>query len=287
MANIFSNRQAGSPMQINANRYNSARISLLLVVICTALNVGMLAAGGYSYFLFSAAIPYLLTDYAMFFCGMYPADMYEGAYESMTFLPPAVFAAALVLCVFILGLYLLFWYMSKKLRTGWLIAALVFFCLDTILLIIFYGLASEMLLDILFHIYVIVSLFMGISAAEKLKKEAAAQGVGVQDVIDGEAFIPDPTRPDSTPLRFADTDVKARTFLEAEVFGHQLVYRRVKRTNELVIDGRVYAEYTALLERAHMLSANMDGHAIAVGYNGINSYIMVDGQPIAEKLRWV
>ena len=60
----------------------------------------------------------------------------------------------------------------------------------------------------------------------------------------------------------------------------------MKRTNELVIDGDVYGEYTALFEKVHMLTAIIDGHTLAVGYDGAaSSYLSVDGNVAATKIR--
>ena len=85
----------------------------------------------------------------------------------------------------------------------------------------------------------------------------------------------------------ADEEVKARTLLEAEAAGHKIVYRRVKRVNELVIDGKVYDEYVALLEFAHTLKACVDGHTIEAGIaNSGQSFIVDDGQIITQKLRF-
>ena len=91
----------------------------------------------------------------------------------------------------------------------------------------------------------------------------------------------------STPLRRAAEDVKHRVLLEATYGGRQIVYRRVKRVNELVISGYVYDQYEALAETAHCLSAQLDGHLIEVGYDGLSSsYCRVDGQQIQKKVRW-
>ena len=62
--------------------------------------------------------------------------------------------------------------------------------------------------------------------------------------------------------------------------------RRVKRINELVIDGYVYADVEMLMETAHALTAQMDGHVFQAGFDGVaHSYIRVDGVQVARKLR--
>ena len=91
---------------------------------------------------------------------------------------------------------------------------------------------------------------------------------------------------DTQPLRMADMDVKHRVFLEAQANGYTITYRRVKKTNELVISGRVYDEYTAVAELPHVLVATINGHRYEAGYTFNNiTYIDVDGQRIAKKLR--
>ena len=84
----------------------------------------------------------------------------------------------------------------------------------------------------------------------------------------------------------ADTTVKSRILLEADAAGHHICYRRVKRINELVIDGYVYADVEMLIETAHVLAAQLDGHVFQAGFDGVaHSYIRVDGAQVARKLR--
>lgn len=92
----------------------------------------------------------------------------------------------------------------------------------------------------------------------------------------------------ATVLRYADTAVKSRTLLEANVQGYQVCYRRVKSTNELVINGRIYDERKGIIEFAHKLCATVDGHKIEVGYDKQSfSYIRFDGKTIQQKKRWI
>ena len=86
----------------------------------------------------------------------------------------------------------------------------------------------------------------------------------------------------------ADPDVKSRTLLEAEKSGYHIVYRRVKKTNELVVNGRVYDEYEALVEQPHTLIANVDGHKIEVTYDNLSRmYILFDSEVLVKKMRIV
>lgn len=75
---------------------------------------------------------------------------------------------------------------------------------------------------------------------------------------------------------------------DRQAFGHSIVYRRIKGVNELVIDGNVYDEIEALIEYAHTLKAQVDGHLFEAEFDGkAHSYIKVDGQTVAKKLRLV
>jgi hypothetical protein len=69
----------------------------------------------------------------------------------------------------------------------------------------------------------------------------------------------------------------------------QANYKTSKMVNELVINGYVYAEMEMEVEVNHMLSAVVNGHLIQAGtkHVGIYSYINVDGNQIARKIRWV
>ena len=89
----------------------------------------------------------------------------------------------------------------------------------------------------------------------------------------------------SNYLRIAE-DVKAKIFLEEYIMGKHVVYRRVKTVNELVINGKVYDEYEALVERPHNLQAKINGHLIEVGIAATSQmYISVDKEIIKKKLR--
>ena len=74
---------------------------------------------------------------------------------------------------------------------GWLIAALVCFVIDTVILVIIGfdpGRVFGSVVNIVFHIWVIVSLILGIVAHFKLKKaaeKAAADKAAAPETVDG------------------------------------------------------------------------------------------------------
>ena len=161
-----------------AGKYASSRHNILLVLIFTTINLVLLVANSDTYFLFSAYIPYMIVSMGMFLCGKYPEEFYEVVGET-EFLDQSFLVVTLVIAVVICVLYLLCWLFSDKGRVGWLIAALVLFSLDTLLMLLG-GIGLDSVVDILFHGWVIVSLSMGISAYFKLKKLPEEEPVPVE-----------------------------------------------------------------------------------------------------------
>ena len=106
----------------------------------------------------------------MYLCGKYPAEYYEGNISDYSFFGNGLFAVLVGIAFLSLALYLLCWFMAKKRKVGWLIVALVFFAIDTIVFFWWYGFATDMILDLLFHIWVAYYLVMGITGHFKLKK---------------------------------------------------------------------------------------------------------------------
>ena len=171
-------------------RYNKSRHNLLLVLIFTAINIVLLVTNANSYFLFSAYVPYMLVDLGMDLCGMYPAEYYGAEYSEYVFLNPSFFAICLGIALVILAMYLLSWIFSKKARVGWLIFSVVFFAIDFIILLLIVEIDSSIMMDVVFHIWVIVSLMMGIISHFKLKKLPVEEIVvdETADVVEGEAY---------------------------------------------------------------------------------------------------
>ena len=171
MGKFFRNQQDAaqlSPREILQNKYNSARANLLLVIAFTVINIIMLLTDSSSYFLFSLNIPYMFMLYGMLLTGRIPELFTEGEYAMTEFLPDIALVIAAVIAAVIILLFLLCWIFSKKNRVGWIIAALVLFSLDTLYLLLC-GITADSVIDIIFHIWVIVSLASGISAYKKLK----------------------------------------------------------------------------------------------------------------------
>ncbi len=278
--NTVSNRE------ILEVKHKRSRNNLLLVIAFTIINLILLVIESDTYFLFSAYIPYALVDTGMFLCEMYPAEFYSEEFLSLEFLDPGFFAIFMGVALVIVLLYFLSWLFSKKHKVGWLIFALVFFVIDTVALLALWGVQMDNIIDIVFHIWVILSLSMGVSANLKLKKLPQKQEEFLEYKDFGETEKAVSEAKNSAIIRIADNNVKSRVLLESNELGLSIVYRRVKKVNELVINGNVYDEIEALFEVAHSLKAEIDGHQIEVGYDGkLYSYLIIDGQLVTRKLR--
>jgi hypothetical protein len=184
--NKNQNRQAQpfSQRQQLERQYASARMNLLWVVLFTAINIVLLVSNSYTYFLFSAFIPYAIVDYGMIVCGKYPADFY-GDLSQYQFLDSTVLVILIAVAAVICVLYLLCWIFSKKRRVAWLIVGLVFFALDTVFMLLG-GISADRILDIVFHGWVIISLTGGIIAHSKLKKLPAEEPAPVAESVQTE-----------------------------------------------------------------------------------------------------
>ena len=264
-----------SPRQLALGRYRSARVDLLIVIIFTVLNIALLFGQADTMMLFSATVPYVAVVIG------YAANIEAGGGLEWFVTGSLIFAFV------ILAMYLVCWFFSKR-RNGWLIAALVLFGLDTVATVLLYmGNLGKGIMDILIHGIVIYYLVMGVKAGKQLKT-LPEDVVEVEDSV-ASGYAPQAPLENSTPLRWADPELKHRVLLETECQGMRICYRRVKRTNELVINGYVYAEVEMLIEPSHELTAVFMGHTVVVGYNSVTakSYIVVDGQQVAEKTRIV
>ena len=151
-----------SPREELQRKYNNCRANLLLVLIFTVINLFTVTFSD-SYFLFSATIPML---FPLGFAGINadPEAMTEmglTAQDATTLL-----IVGLVIGVILTVPYLLCWIFSKK-RVGWMIAAMVFFGIDCLFLLVSFDLS--MIADILIHAWVMFYLVTGVIHGNKLK----------------------------------------------------------------------------------------------------------------------
>lgn len=258
-----------SQRAIAQSKYASARSNLLMVVALTAINLIFSAAQTDIYFLFAADLPLFVTDFGQIL------------FAETNSLP--------ILIVFVLiGIllsvpYLVCWHFSKK-HYGWMIGALVYFAFDCAFLLLLFLLSFEvsLLIDIAFHAWVLFYLVLGVKYGKQLKALPEQPAASVQ----GEAS--DTPLPETAPIRAAGTEEKVKVYLQATVGTHTVVYRKYgKHTEELVIDGQVYAEsiLQGPIAKPTGLSAVVDGMQIFAGYYQKN-YIIVNGECIAQSVRW-
>lgn len=168
------NKNQGAAVQLSQrqmleNTVKNSRNNLLIVLAFTIINMLLLVTDGNTYFLFSAYVPYGLVDYGMYFSGMYPLEVYGEYLSEVSFLGKGFFAVMLAIAVVVLLLYVLCWVFAKKNPKGWLIFALVLFSIDTAVLLLWLEISADLIMDYLFHGWVIVSLAKGLSALKKLK----------------------------------------------------------------------------------------------------------------------
>ncbi len=150
-------------------RYNTARTNILLVIILTVINSALLFMGSDTYFVFSAAIPYYMTLMGLLYTGRMPAEWYEGV-EGFIPEPDMVLYIYLAIAIAFVVFYALTLALSKKHGYGWVLAALIVFVGDTFAMFYLNGFAEDMILDIVFHAWVVISLARGVIAAINLKK---------------------------------------------------------------------------------------------------------------------
>lgn len=175
-----------SKQELYRSHYNSARANLLIAVVFTLINCVLIFVGGSTYFLFSCSFPYAMAFEGAYWTwrGLSPEEYAEYGLTQANMLPDAFLYVMLAIAAVAVGLYVLCWFLSKK-RVGWMIAAASLFVVDTMFLILYYGVHIDFLLDYLFHAWVLFILIRGIISfyrAKQLEKEEA--------LIGEESFVP-------------------------------------------------------------------------------------------------
>ena len=278
---------------IAANKYGIARSNLLLVILFTLINSVISFAHGNFYFLFSASIPYYVASFSAAWAYS-PEDI--GLEPAAN--PTAILVIGAVIAAVLLVPYLLCWIFSKK-HYGWMIAALVLFSLDSVWLLLNFHIS--LILDILFHAYVLYYLIMGVRYGllpngtltlnpDGTMADMSATTANAEESADAEsAPTEQPVIPDTPILRSADETgrEKVRVYVETAWDGHQIQYRRVGKIEELVVDGQVYAEMPrARVNGAHM-TATVAGMQLEAGAMGGSNIVTVNGKVVATTIRYI
>jgi hypothetical protein len=159
-------------------KYAEARTNLLVMAGLTLVNLVLILIEADITFTFSAFMPQVLLAVG--------SVMQQ---ETGITLFMVVGATVAVLSV---GIYFLCWILSKK-RAGWMIAAMVLFILDSLSMpLMLGGFDASVVIDIVFHAWVLYYLITGVHAASKLRELpsreelelAAAQEQQAQQSVD-------------------------------------------------------------------------------------------------------
>ena len=162
------------------------RLNLLIAVILSLVNVVALLLGTSWEFPFSASMPQIII--------ILSDGLSQGLELASVYLIGIIFA--LLLIGFYFGMYLL----SKKSIVG-MIVATILFCIDT-LFVAFSALAfgaTDLIINVLFHAWVLYYLFSSLRAYNKLKKLSVEQPVIAEQpvqTVDAEVIS---EQPFSTP----------------------------------------------------------------------------------------
>ena len=173
-----------TPRQVTQMKYNRSRGNLLLVILFTVLNLFTVTFGD-TYFLFSANLPMLFPAVAAELAAdtEYLAGMGMTPEDGMI-----VIIVGLVIGLIMTVPYLLCWIFSKK-RPGWMVASLVFFSIDCLVLIGLYDLTA-VIFDLLIHAWVMFYLITGVRNGFKLKKMPEDEPLpSFQDITAEEAAV--------------------------------------------------------------------------------------------------
>jgi len=130
----------------------NGRLNLFLVLIFTVLDMVLIITESTYSFPFSVYFPQVVVSIIKYF------DL--GSTGTI------IGIAVIFIC---LGAYFLFAVLADK-HHGFLVGALVLFSVDTIMVFVFAFTVGDMIIDILFHLWVLYYLIMAIRAGIKLSK---------------------------------------------------------------------------------------------------------------------
>lgn len=148
-------------------------------------------------------------------------------------------AVGLASAVLVLVPYLLCWIFSKK-RRGWMIAALVLFAVDTGALVVD-TLGSDDVLynlpDLLFHIWVLVYLVLGVKHAQQALAPQPEETPATQPLVESTFYDASLGGQPNTPsLGAPQEEWKYRILVTADWNGRHIEVRRSRGLTELVVD---------------------------------------------------
>jgi len=282
-------------------RFNISRSNLLAVIILTSVNIFLTISNTDLHFLFSASIPMML---------LYFISGITSAAGNFTYSAAGIIAAFVAM-----SFYGICWYLSKKHR-GWIVAALVFFAIDTLALIILWAIFSpsrgidiSLAIEFAFIAWVMYYLIIGTNAWYKLKNMLAYEesefdqtptAIGME--LGNKPSAPARTIPVAQmPLSIAirESSKKGKVLISQSYNNMEIVVKRAFGVTELIVDGVVYAEKTGVYEgKSYMLEANVNNVIInatmelpsiktAIKEDVLPTmYLYINGNLAAEKARY-
>lgn len=168
------------------SKFQAARVNLLLMIGFSLANIISLLVGGKGYLLFCSSFSYIAVDLGMTMCGFKTEEFYKELGSTPVFDKPFI-AVFIIIALLVLTLYLLCWIFSKKRGNVWLKIALALISADTMGMFLM-GNLSTIIFDAVFHIWFIISLFVAISAYDKLraikKQELLEESAEASEEID-------------------------------------------------------------------------------------------------------
>ncbi len=149
--------------------YKMARNSILLVLACTVFDTAFLLSKTPINTLFASTLPFYATigDFGETSDKL---DVYFKNIELLATSGSRFLVVTWIVFVVVICMYFLAWLYSKKEGYGWLVFALGFYLLDTIVLVGNAGFTKWMILDYLCRSLVLALLARGVYAGIKLKK---------------------------------------------------------------------------------------------------------------------
>ena len=279
-------------------KFNARRNELLAIVVFSAINLVLLLLDSDTTFLFSASMPLLSVGFGI------------GAYEESGVI--GMYYAGIFVAILIIAFYFVCWILTKK-NGSMLIAALVAFSLDTLIMVLLsFGYMEEgfdvsLLITFAIYAWIIFSLINGVSIHNKLKKlppvdinqapeavygapeNVTSQPMGenssVQGLQSGEN-MPQYEPQNTIPLRRQGDS--ARVLVSANYNSLEISLLRSKGLSELAVNGQIYNERKGIIEPTlggYSLTATVNGVNIRGDFNGNMVYICANGQQIGKRFR--
>ncbi|MCL2462077.1 MAG: hypothetical protein FWF44_05375 [Defluviitaleaceae bacterium] len=261
-------RRYSNPTSIPKSRFDKSRGSLLWVTVLSCVNVILFMFGTSLSFPFSATLPALISGIGK--------AMSEDFYSNTPFILANILAFAIV------ALYFICYLMAKR-HKAFLIVALVFFSIDSVMLLCLFafGFDISLLIDAAFHAWVIISLSSGIRDWDKPKASLADKPVEVTISPADPLAAP---REQSAAIRTQSPN--GRVLLAQNCNGLEICVKRTPGCTELIVNNLVYAEIYADEETNYSLEACVLNNVItfAVSEAGIISLYVNGGMQIKEKM---